>query len=309
MIEDDVAVIVDDGVDPLDWEPIGRFANTRPDDPVEVVAAAYVATLAVEHLRRFAQRHVKKEVELHRRLAALRVERHAQIAAEQARLEQWERERPEREAREAAERAERKAAREEKKAEAAREYRWRLERMRDHPQAQGYGIVQPWQARNIEAFCLDFRAWMGEAFPGWYEDSLARLSEGATTRAGRRSVEHFRADWEPDYPRPEWTMNGEINEMLADHADSVRLEVTEELLRSEFGLGDGTRTTWGEATIAQHQQRADLLVKGAAGTLETASRHREAIRMIRERGATCLREATRFRRLAQSRQEVTTAIS
>jgi len=67
-------------------------------------------------------------------------------------------------------------------------------------------------------------------------------------------------------------------------SDAVRLEVTRELLETQFALGDGQVVTWGEATIEQHQQRADLLEKMAIGTAETSARHLAAIRMLSDAG-------------------------
>jgi hypothetical protein len=77
---------------------------------------------------------------------------------------------------------------------------------------------------------------------------------------------------------------------VEENAAHVRLETTRELLETSFALGDGAETTWGEATVDQHQQRIDLLVKGASGTIETASRHAAAINMIQAAGVGHLNE-------------------
>ena len=73
--------------------------------------------------------------------------------------------------------------------------------------------------------------------------------------------------------------------------ESIRLEVTEELLASTFALPDGTRVYWGEATAAQHEERAESLESMAAGTIETAGLHRRAVELIRSSGGENLREA------------------
>lgn len=82
----------------------------------------------------------------------------------------------------------------------------------------------------------------------------------------------------------------EISKLIAATESRVRLELTAELLAASFALGDNSEATWGEATVEQHQQRLDMLIKHAAGTVDTATRHRAAIAMIQAAGATCLAE-------------------
>lgn len=73
--------------------------------------------------------------------------------------------------------------------------------------------------------------------------------------------------------------------LLDGYAAHLRMEWTTELLASSFALGDGTSTTWGAATIAQHEQRIGMLTDHAGATLETAARHRAAVEAIRTAGA------------------------
>lgn len=82
----------------------------------------------------------------------------------------------------------------------------------------------------------------------------------------------------------------ELDKIMADWKHSIRLEVTEELLGSDFALGDGRRVTWAEATVADHEQRVAMLETSAVGTLETAARHRAAIEMLRRHGVKTLAE-------------------
>src|SRR5690606_36081744 len=74
-------------------------------------------------------------------------------------------------------------------------------------------------------------------------------------------------DW--DFREPWERMTAAIEQYRVD----VRLELTQELLGSEFALGDGRTVTWGEATAEDHQQRIEMLTKSAGGTLQTAARH------------------------------------
>lgn len=63
-----------------------------------------------------------------------------------------------------------------------------------------------------------------------------------------------------------------------------------QLLDKAFALADGTRVTWGEATVEQHEARADMLKIMAAGDLETAALHMSAVRDIRAGNAETLGE-------------------
>lgn len=62
------------------------------------------------------------------------------------------------------------------------------------------------------------------------------------------------------------------------------------LYKTSIKLGDGTTTTWGSASLAQHEQRLDMLLKLRAGLDKTIERHEEAIRILRASGAPCLEE-------------------
>lgn len=70
----------------------------------------------------------------------------------------------------------------------------------------------------------------------------------------------------------------------------ARLELTKELLESTFALGDGRHVSWGQATMHDHVQRIELLMRNAAGSVVTAKLHEEAIRLIQEADAGCLNE-------------------
>lgn len=72
------------------------------------------------------------------------------------------------------------------------------------------------------------------------------------------------------------------------YAAQLKMEWTEELLTTGFALGDGRIVTWGTATIADHQQRIDMLERNAVGNLEAAGRHRAAMEEIAQNGATTL---------------------
>lgn len=75
-----------------------------------------------------------------------------------------------------------------------------------------------------------------------------------------------------------------MSTLMEDLTNSIRLELTEELLGSVFALGDGQRVTWGNATLEQHRQRADMTMQFAVANAEDAARHEAAIKLLEEHG-------------------------
>lgn len=73
-----------------------------------------------------------------------------------------------------------------------------------------------------------------------------------------------------DYLKQMW---GVVDEFVSD----LRAEWTRDLLDTPFHLVDGTAVTWGEATVEQHQARADMFVEHAQANVEGAARHQKAI--------------------------------
>ncbi|BBY11002.1 hypothetical protein [Mycobacterium marseillense] len=100
--------------------------------------------------------------------------------------------------------------------------------------------------------------------------------------------EDFKMDWIPNYIHHQRTAL--VTKLIRDVADEVRFEVTAELLDTMFATGDGTRVSWGDATIAQHTERVDTLTKMIAGTSETAAMHIAAVRMCEGAGVDTLRQ-------------------
>jgi hypothetical protein len=70
--------------------------------------------------------------------------------------------------------------------------------------------------------------------------------------------------------------------------DSV--QARKEMAEAFFALGDGTEVRWGEATVEQHRQRIDMLVKMQSGLGVTIARHESAIAEIEAAGVSCLDE-------------------
>ena len=84
--------------------------------------------------------------------------------------------------------------------------------------------------------------------------------------------------------------SGMFYRLMKDLADNLHMEWTEELLASGFALPDGQVVTWGDATVAQHTQRAAMFQANVQANVEGAARHIHAITVLSEAGASCLRE-------------------
>lgn len=72
--------------------------------------------------------------------------------------------------------------------------------------------------------------------------------------------------------------------------DELRIEWTAELLASDFAMADGTRITWGDATVEQHQERAAMFQRNAVANAEGAARHLKAVEALESAGAQTLGE-------------------
>ena len=85
-----------------------------------------------------------------------------------------------------------------------------------------------------------------------------------------------------------------VSGVVADLAAELLAEWNADLLASSFAV-DGIRVTWQNATVDQHEARAQMLEGMAAGDLQTASIHRQAVHDIEALGVTTLGEVSRGR--------------
>lgn len=139
-----------------------------------------------------------------------------------------------------------------------------------------------------------FLQWLGERYVDWYARGCASVKRAKLAGAYEddETATFFEADFY-EYGSREWYANERVRrvyDLVQQVAEQTRLETTEQLLSTVFALGDGRKTTWGKATIQEHKQRITLLTKNATGVIETAARHRAAIKMIQSAGVSCLNE-------------------
>lgn len=139
-----------------------------------------------------------------------------------------------------------------------------------------------------------FRMWCGDArYEEWNQRAHSVITEQPEKNRLSLGREIFFENFHPGgrtaYRQEEkWRFETErhqlIAELLKKYKETIRLELTEELLGSIFALGDGRRVTWGEATRAEHEQRIDMLAKNANANAAAAARHMAAVSMIEEAG-------------------------
>lgn len=81
-----------------------------------------------------------------------------------------------------------------------------------------------------------------------------------------------------------------FHDLVMAAATELTLELSPEFLASPVDLYNGTSVTWGSATDAELDGRADSVERQGAGMVQTAARLRRGAAMIREAGVTRLCE-------------------
>lgn len=115
---------------------------------------------------------------------------------------------------------------------------------------------------------------------------IERSSEVRPRRRGDQSwktPEHFAAQEEITRRHHE-----EMYRIIDNYARDLKVQWTAELLGADFALADGTRVTWGDATVDQHQERAALFQRNAVANAEGAARHLQAIEQLQSSGCATL---------------------
>jgi hypothetical protein len=84
-------------------------------------------------------------------------------------------------------------------------------------------------------------------------------------------------------------LRADMEAAIAQWKQEVIVEWSRELLSATFTI-DGQTVTWGEATVAQHEARAESLTKQAVGTVETAAMHMKAVDRLKAAAAQTLND-------------------
>jgi hypothetical protein len=134
--------------------------------------------------------------------------------------------------------------------------------------------------------------------------TIERAATSNTPRRPRRTSEDWtpRGDEEEMYHEMGYSLSEAIRakhvdelgraigENVAKFTAELRIEWTAELLGSDFALADGTRVTWGEATVEQHEERAAMFQRNAVANAEGAARHLHALEALKFAGRETLND-------------------
>lgn len=124
------------------------------------------------------------------------------------------------------------------------------------------------------------------------QEVLARERSAQATPTQRANGDAHRRDIEREEEELEsWRQTWrECTQLIADLGDKMKVQWEQELLESYFSLSDGTRVRWADATVEQHEERADMFTRNAAANVEGAARHRRAIADLNAANARTLGE-------------------
>lgn len=105
----------------------------------------------------------------------------------------------------------------------------------------------------------------------------------------RREADDRRREREARYHRG-------LMAILDDYASHLRMEWTQELMESTFGLADGTRVQWAVATVADHKAHMAMVTTQVQGQMRDLGLHQAAIDEInRHAAARCLADVVEFK--------------
>lgn len=158
---------------------------------------------------------------------------------------------------------------------------WLLEQVRAHERA-GALLVEV-RAERVEQAKRErvvgppnrgtaaYRAWVRDTDEGrQYHDEWERTSDQIRRQCDAR----FAAS---------------IHASIETYTNEVKMQWTQDLLDTGFALPDGTTVTWGDATVDQHKQRAQMFTANAAANIKGAARHTQAVRDLEASGVETLR--------------------
>lgn len=127
--------------------------------------------------------------------------------------------------------------------------------------------------------------WHGRAAECWPYEPVGGAAAGCPCRGCSKVRE--RAEARRD---SEERMKVAMAAAREEYKAALFMEWTDDLLASTFALNDGRLVTWGEATIADHEERIAMFERNAHANLEGAARHALAITRLRESDAAKLAE-------------------
>lgn len=169
---------------------------------------------------------------------------------------------------------------------AERLHRKAIRRLQEQGQAFEYFLGG--RTRGFSTLLSDFDKWYDAAYAALVEDRAPDETMQLFATAFYAHGYHGPSLTETGRPMSFWESTEKYEQQVAERR---WLDITEKLLAKTFALGDGTRVSWGRATVQQHKRRVAMLNRMALGDVETATRHLMAVNRIEATtGATCLED-------------------
>lgn len=138
--------------------------------------------------------------------------------------------------------------------------------------------------------------WLNSTVRARRRNQTRQIEQASVQTPRRRPTAAERAEREQERVDAMWAYMGKVKKIMDDYAHELKTEWTQELLDAGFALPDGTVVKWGDATVAEHQQRVDMFSKQAIAAVEDGARHQQAIDVLTESGASCLNDYVQNRK-------------
>jgi hypothetical protein len=168
--------------------------------------------------------------------------------------------------------------------------------------------IRGWLKRNCNSaliLSLAVEHFIGELRAKERIRALDAEREAMSTPEGRARLEQEAEDYRANQERIQDENNREDRELRRAWRESelramnqfidllnqdLHMAWTRGLLGQPLHMPDGTETTWGEATVDQHQTRVKMFEANVLANGEGAARHMQAIEAIESAGVACLNE-------------------
>jgi hypothetical protein len=101
----------------------------------------------------------------------------------------------------------------------------------------------------------------------------------------------LREQWAAEDAASDQRFRDRLASLVSDYTQAIKVEWTAELMATTFGLPDGRRTTWADATVEDHTAHITMMGGQVRGMVEDIAMHEHAISTITAAGAATLAEA------------------
>lgn len=150
---------------------------------------------------------------------------------------------------------------------------------------------------SLPAAHVEARVWSDQAGQEWPDEEWMRKSPKRFTKGDaevwdslpeEHPAKRYRAEIYESEARINRRMMGKVAASIEALKKDLKVQWTSDLLAQRITMPDGTSTTWGDASVAQHRERLEMFKANAVANIEGAARHQQAIEDLEAVGAACL---------------------